>query len=136
MSSFDYAKLATSVLGQLDPAVAISIRHNLAILRAIHWGARGVLSSNIEFDPRTKWWYPPERRSWWRSCRIPGWTGQPTWAYGLVDSQSSSPCTVNAEVAHSVSISPRSHLSISSWRRDSTVCRSDSGTAHEVTVMM
>ncbi len=62
MSTFDYDKLSASVLGQVEPAVAISIRHNLAILRAIHWGARGVLSSDFDFDPRMKWWYPPERR--------------------------------------------------------------------------
>jgi MoxR-like ATPase len=62
MISFDYDKLSASVLGQVEPAVAHSIRHNLAILRAIHWGARGVLNSDVDFDPRTKWWDPPERR--------------------------------------------------------------------------
>ncbi|KIG17543.1 hypothetical protein DB30_03244 [Enhygromyxa salina] len=39
--------------------VEISIRHNLAIFRAIHWGARQVSASTVEFDPRADWWRRP-----------------------------------------------------------------------------
>lgn len=62
MSTFDYDAIAASVLGKLEPLVEVSIRHNLAILRAIQWGAREVCSSDLEFDPRDDWWRRPERR--------------------------------------------------------------------------
>lgn len=58
----DYPGLAASVLGEVTPSVATSLRHNLAVLRAIHWGAHEVLASSIEFDPRDDWWRRPERR--------------------------------------------------------------------------
>ncbi len=61
MLTIDYAKLCSSILEPSD-AVAISLRHNLALLRAIHWGAKGVLGSELEFDPRANFWQPPERR--------------------------------------------------------------------------
>ena len=62
MIAFDYDAIANSVLGPVGPSVATSVRHNLAILRAIHWGARAVLDSTTEFDPREDWWRRPERR--------------------------------------------------------------------------
>jgi MoxR-like ATPase len=62
MSSFDYDKLSASVLGQVEPAVDVSIRHNLAIWRAIQWSAHEVVGSTMDFDPRGEWWRRPERR--------------------------------------------------------------------------
>lgn len=58
----DFARLAASVQGEVRPAMAKSLRHNLAILQAIHWGAEQVLASSLHFDPRDEWWYRPERR--------------------------------------------------------------------------
>jgi 5-methylcytosine-specific restriction protein B len=61
-NSSDYARLAASILGEVTPAVDTSIRHNLAILRAIQWGAHEVVGSTMDFDPRGEWWRRPERR--------------------------------------------------------------------------
>ena len=62
MAYFDYDAIASSVLGELTPPVQLSLRHNLAILRAVHWGAHEVCGSKLEFDPRADWWYRLERR--------------------------------------------------------------------------
>lgn len=61
MRTINYDRLCTPIL-QSDPALDTSLRHNLATLRAIHWGAKGVLSSDLDFDPRMQWWCSPERR--------------------------------------------------------------------------
>lgn len=62
MIQIDFARLAATVTGDTPSVTLQSIRHNLAILRAIHWGSEQVLASTIDFDPRDEWWRPPERR--------------------------------------------------------------------------
>lgn len=46
----------------LEPEMQSVVQHNVEVLKCIRGGRRMAEAHRIDFDPRTDYWYPPERR--------------------------------------------------------------------------